>query len=99
MKRAGLITRIAHGSNAGFKELRNIKFDFLLCDINMPNINGWEFGSKVLKKYPDIKIIFMSAELNEDIKGLFKNYILLQKPFSLNELLDVLLKKEAESIY
>ena len=38
--------------------------DVVLVDISMPNLNGFDAGEKLKKKFPDIKLVFLTA--NED---------------------------------
>ncbi len=35
--------------------------DLIISDIKMPKMDGIEFAQKVLEKYPDVKIIFLTA--------------------------------------
>jgi two-component system response regulator YesN len=59
--------------------------DIILCDINMPKMNGLEFASKVKDLYPNTKIAFISGYdyfdyAKEGIKIGVEDYIL--KPIS-----------------
>ncbi len=38
--------------------------DVVVLDINMPNLNGFDAGEKLKKKYPDMKLVFLTV--NED---------------------------------
>ncbi|MCK5220066.1 MAG: response regulator, partial [Candidatus Aminicenantes bacterium] len=63
---------------------KNIKFDMLITDLVMPDMNGKELSENVLKLFPDIKILFTSGytdnhlvssgELQEDVNFLAKPY-------------------------
>ena len=73
------------------ENLKNIKVDVILMDINMPNVNGIE-GVKLVKKvYPDIKIIMQTifedeSRIIEAISAGADGYIMKQKsPLSLVE--------------
>lgn len=65
----------------------NENFDMLLCDINMPQMNGLEFAAEV-KKIPLIKtkpIIMLTTESSAEIKQAGKNIGVagwIVKPFS-----------------
>jgi DNA-binding NtrC family response regulator len=69
----------------------NFKYDVILCDLNMPTMNGADFYKKIAEISPELKerIIFMSggtytndlAEFIADIKN-----ICLEKPFELEKL-------------
>ena len=62
----------------------NIKFDMLITDLVMPDMNGKELSENVLKLLPDIKVLFTSGytdnhlvssgELQEDVNFLAKPY-------------------------
>jgi CheY-like chemotaxis protein len=74
------------------EELGNDEFDLLICDIMMPNKNGWHV-LKELKLNPrmkDIPVIVLTAK-NED-PDMFKGYDLganyyMTKPFTKAQLL------------
>jgi DNA-binding response OmpR family regulator len=66
------------------------KYNFVITDITMPLMDGFEFAKEIRVKNPEIPIVFLTAKTMEEdrIKG-FKigadDYIL--KPFSMDELL------------
>lgn len=91
LKRVGCFIEKAHNGREGLEKLEDYKFDYIISDIDMPEMDGWEFGKKVIKKHPDIKMIFMSAR--ENINHNFKEFPLLIKPFSFDELLKYISKK------
>ena len=64
------------------------KYELVICDYRMPNLNGCEFGAKVKELNESIKVILTSAyEGIEDNNNL--NFELLRKPFTLQKLLDM----------
>ncbi len=86
--------------DSGFEALKALphhKFDLIITDINMPDINGLELISFIKKhpKYKDIPIIIISTEKSpEDRKrglelGAFEY---LSKPFSPEELSEIVKK-------
>ncbi|MES2576254.1 MAG: response regulator [Bacteroidota bacterium] len=74
----------------GLEKVKQIKPDLILCDIMMPNLDGYGFMEKhQLSKYAYIPVIFITARVeNKDqekgfslgVKGYFK------KPFIFKEL-------------
>ncbi|GAI15934.1 unnamed protein product [marine sediment metagenome] len=42
-------------------KIKNEKFDCIISDIRMPQIDGFEFLKKVRKTYPDVPVIFITA--------------------------------------
>lgn len=76
--------------NSPLKALKNLSliYDILLLDVNMPEMNGYEFYEKV-KDYLDIPVIFITAY--SDIDHIEKAFNLgaedyIKKPFELKEL-------------
>ena len=76
----------------GFKQLLDHKIDIILCDVVMPQIDGFKLLSMV-KNHPELKdipIIMLTAEGNQDKKNLGLNKgasDYLTKPFDDAELL------------
>jgi DNA-binding response OmpR family regulator len=74
------------------EQLGNDNYDLLICDILMPNKNGWELLKEVRsnQKTKDIPVIFLTAK-NES-SDMFKGYELganyyITKPFTKDQLL------------
>jgi two-component system, cell cycle sensor histidine kinase and response regulator CckA len=71
------------------KEDHNNNINLLLTDINMPGMNGFKLGQKVLKKVPEFKILYMTGyadcghEISFNISG-----NLINKPFTIGNLLN-----------
>ena len=90
--------RKAVGAKEGLKFFKEEKFDLILLDIMMPEMNGWEVCREI-RQYSDVPIIMVTArEQKEDIvKGLklgADDYI--TKPFDEVELvarMDALLRR------
>lgn len=72
----------------------NPPFDIVLLDHQMPYINGLDVAKEILSINPHQRIIFASAyiknSLEESTKSLRPSVELMQKPFSINELINVL---------
>jgi len=69
--------------------------DVILCDINMPKLNGLEFANKVKKLYPKIKIAFITGYdyfdyAKEGIKIGVDDYVL--KPISRKDVFSLVSK-------
>lgn len=88
----------------GFELVQEHKPDIILCDINMPKMNGLEFSHKVKEDYPWIKIAIVTGYdyfdyAKEAVKAGVDDYVL--KPISKNDVYEVVaslinkLKKEA----
>ncbi len=73
-------------------ELGNI--DVLLTDVIMPGMNGKQLSDALLLLHPEMTVVFMSgytAEVLEE-EGVFSDAYFLQKPFSLNELNEIVIE-------
>lgn len=72
----------------------NPPFDIVLLDYSMPQINGLEVAKEILSINPHQRIIFVSAyvkeTLEESIKSLNQVVELMQKPFTLEKLINTL---------
>jgi CheY-like chemotaxis protein len=75
-----------------------LPFDVVLLDYKMPQINGMEVAKEILAVNSHQRIIFASAHVKEiledSIKQLKQVVELMQKPFSINKLIDTLEDKE-----
>lgn len=66
-----------------------IEFDLMIVDIELPLMNGVELIKKVRKKRPDIKVLFMSGMIKEQVVDnlLSSAEYFLEKPFGPDQLL------------
>jgi CheY-like chemotaxis protein len=75
-------------------------FDVVVLDYSMPKMNGLDAAKEILGISPSQRIIFASAYVQEtlvdSIKNLKQIVELLQKPFSLQDLVDTI---EDKTIY
>lgn len=90
VKRYGYYVETANSGEEGLLKIKNTKFDYVLCDIDMPEMDGWEFTSKIYSICKEIKIIYMTALLRGRVHKKFSKFPLLIKPFKLNELITLL---------
>ncbi len=71
------------------KRIKEEKFDCVISDIKMPQIDGFEFLRRIRKIYPDVPVIFITAYGSMEsainaIRDKASDYIL--KPFAIDEL-------------
>jgi two-component system alkaline phosphatase synthesis response regulator PhoP len=85
------VTEAEDGEKA-IEKIGGGKFDLIICDVMMPNKNGWEVVKEVKSnpKLDQIPIILLTAK-NDDV-DMFKGYELgadfyMTKPFTKDQLL------------
>ncbi len=94
------IVTVGDGAEALVK-LNRLRFDLLLTDIGMPNMDGLELALKVARDHPDLPVLMMSGYAVErrratDLAELARG--LLQKPFSMVDLAAAVEKVLAEPV-
>jgi CheY-like chemotaxis protein len=74
-------------------------FEVAILDYRMPKRDGLQVAKEILKINPEQRIIFASAyvieTLEESVKQLKRAVEMIQKPFSISELIDIVENKEA----
>jgi CheY-like chemotaxis protein len=74
-------------------------FDVVILDYKMPKKDGLQAAKEILDLNPEQRIIFASAyvkeTLTESVKELKRVVELMQKPFSISALVDIVENKEA----
>ncbi len=97
LSRSGYAITSAQSGMAALTHMRHRKFDFVLCDVRMPGMDGLNFLEKTLEKYIDTTIIMMSAYGNIDMAITAMKagaYDFISKPFKKDEVLLTLKKAE-----
>lgn len=90
LRKYGYYAESANSGKEGLLKIKDGKFDFILCDIDMPEMSGWEFASNASLVYSDINFIFMTAGLRGKVKDKFKDFPFLIKPFDFEKLVELL---------
>lgn len=65
LKRDGHSVTLAEDGIDGLRILEKKEFDMVLTDINMPNMNGWEFLKKLDALYPDLPAAIITGYLEK----------------------------------
>lgn len=96
----GYLVDTANNGQFGFEKAVTDFYDLVTMDIKMPRWNGLEAIASLEIVKPDLKIIVISSYLNEaenEKVGQAPNVLkLIDKPFSINDLLGVI--KEAVAL-
>jgi two-component system cell cycle response regulator CpdR len=83
------VTAVPDG-NAALEALGKKKFDLLLTDIVMPDLDGIALSLKAAKDYPDMKIVMMSGYANQRQRAHNLDFLaheVVSKPFTLDEII------------
>jgi CheY-like chemotaxis protein len=77
---------------------QSVPYDVVILDYSMPSINGMDVAKEILAINSHQRVIFASAYVKEtlehSIKELKQVVELIQKPFSLNKLVDIIEDRE-----
>ena len=74
---------------AGLRDLvanHDGSIELLLTDVIMPGMSGPELGRLAKKRWPNLRVLYMSGYADEDIQELDGDFAFLQKPFTPSEL-------------
>ena len=78
----------------GLRILEKKEFDMVLTDINMPNMNGWEFLEKVDALYPELPVAIITGYLEymdlTKIKTDISTRKILRKPIKLKDIRELI---------
>ncbi len=88
------VVTAASGDEAAEK-LNTMKFDLVLTDIKMPGMDGLELLSLIKSKYPETKVIVMTAygSLEKKDEALEKGAsFYIEKPFEIKEIKQLVLE-------
>jgi DNA-binding response OmpR family regulator len=86
---AGYAVTAVPDGNAALEALGKRKYDLLLTDIVMPDLDGIALALKVSKDYPQTKILMMSGYANQRQRAHNLDFIaheVISKPFTLEEI-------------
>jgi DNA-binding response OmpR family regulator len=91
--------KVINDGREGLAEIcKEVKYDFILLDLTMPEFSGWDIFNKLkedrLLKSKNIIIFTASSKTGNEINELLKEgakYV-LRKPFSIKDVLDIVEK-------
>jgi len=97
LSRSGYTISSAQSGQKALAQMKYQKFDFILCDVRMPVMDGLDFLQKTQENQIDTTIIMMSAYGNIDMAVTAMKagaYDFISKPFKKDEVLLTLKKAE-----
>ncbi|MCK4606296.1 MAG: response regulator [candidate division Zixibacteria bacterium] len=65
VQREGYVIGEASGGKDALEKLEQTKFDFVISDIRMPNMDGMELLTKVKTRFPETMVILITAYAGE----------------------------------
>jgi len=78
------VTGVRDGAEAITAIHRNPRISFLLTDIRMPGISGWELARQAVEIRP-MKVMYITCWLGQEVPGRAPHGPLLQKPWRASE--------------
>lgn len=97
LAKASYEAETAEDGRAGIEMMEKAHFDFILCDIRMPRMDGMAFLKEAREKFPDRTFIMMSAygNIQSAVDAMKEGaYDYVSKPFKTDEILLTLRKAE-----
>ncbi|MGH7848167.1 MAG: response regulator [Candidatus Binatia bacterium] len=82
----------------GFRKAQSYLYDLFILDVRMPGLLGTEIAEALKQNNPGAKVILISAFADETLRQAASNLgaPLLSKPFSADDLLQVIHKETSE---
>ncbi len=97
LTKAGYLVDTAEDGHTGIRKLTETPYDFVLCDIKMPKMDGMEFLNNIQGFIDKITVIMMSAygTMDTAISAMkLGAYDYISKPFNADEIILALKKAE-----
>ena len=96
------VSFVAENGNEFLEKLKSKTIDIALLDLDMPRMNGKEVLEEIIKKYPEIRVIFISMHVNVHMAGELiqmgaKSY--LKKNCSIDDLVDAIYNVQEKGIH
>lgn len=86
------VTCTNSGNNA-LEILSKFKFDIMVTDLRMPGVSGLQLVNMVKNRYPQIRIIVMTAYGSIEVKEVLETFGkigYIEKPFEINDLRELI---------
>jgi len=97
LRKAGYVVQTAADGVEALEQIAKQDFDFVLCDLRMPNMDGMTFLEESRQTHPDQTVIMMSAygTIDTALEAMMIGaYDYVSKPFKQDEVLLTLKKAE-----
>ena len=81
---AGYAVRAASGGLNAIRRMEETRFDVVLTDVAMPQMDGLELLTEIRDRWPDSRVVVHSSLLTPDVEGA---YACLSKSHNIDQLL------------
>ena len=83
---------IANNGKKGLEEFQKGSYDIVFSDIKMPKMNGWKMVEKIREIEPNIFVVMLTASRHYEEAESKLCDMYLEKPISLDNMIEVLKK-------
>jgi DNA-binding response OmpR family regulator len=90
MKKVGIEVDTASSGEVGFQKFQDQGYDCIVCDVDLPDTTGWKLAKEIIKERPTTRVIFITGGDIKKVEEIFKDYMILKKPFEFGTLLNLL---------
>ena len=88
----GAVSITASSGLEGFQIFQKEKFDLIITDLKMPDMDGFKFVDKIRKEDKNVPIVIVSGFIDEENKNkIFRKgaNFYLEKPFKIKDLKEI----------
>jgi DNA-binding NtrC family response regulator len=83
LSKEGYEVKIVEDGNKALETINSEFFDFVITDLMMPGINGWEVLERIREAYPKTRVVIITAHSTKDTETTAKErgaYGYIEKP-------------------
>lgn len=91
----GFLVKTAHNGESALSEIKKKKFDLVITDLKMDDVDGIELTRRIKKKNPAQQVIIMTAygDMNSYLEAInLGSFDYINKPFAAKELMRIVNK-------
>ncbi|MBN2058388.1 MAG: response regulator [Candidatus Saganbacteria bacterium] len=89
----GNVIDLATDGQQALDKAKNLKYDLILLDLDMPKMNGYQVLEDVRKVFPDVPVVFITAtgETQKVMKSIAQYRLngFIEKPFTPEQVVDI----------
>ena len=92
LRREGYAVTLVESGEEAIKIISSTKFDIVITDLKLPQINGFEVATVVKSQCSSIPVIMISAQSSQTTQDVKVHQAVdryIEKPFDLNEIIEI----------